>query len=774
ITPPTITGYTPDSYIGDPEGVTREFNIVIDQPSDVVWYIDGTVAKDTEKGVTSAHYTNDSAKTGYWNVSAVASNVNGTDMQTWWWTVNPGGFFTGNRIWEEGMSTAYRWTAQSFTGFYYDIDDGLSTETLTITGIDRSLDEGSIVYETKPRSVNFDCSRWGEYDMISFAAEKYFAGYNSDTDSDITDETISLISNKMLSKVLIDEDDGHTVSTGASLELKEGYEIKVIQLDLQGDKAQIELLRDGKSVDYGIISNTPSTYAYTRDIGSVDDVPVIVIRVDSVSAGTYSDMITIKGVFQISENCKSIETGDQYGEMEIKSAGSSGITMKNNDTVSLGEGEIVDLMGDVKFLVADDSTLRFVLYKEIIEPGTYDIRGTVYTTTEVPTWTPVNFEGFYYDIDEDIGTEKLTVEDIDSTSIYDGDLVYTTTVQSVRFDYSGWGYYDVIGFMAEKYFAGYNSQTDNDITDDAISLVSNKMLSKVLIDEDDKHMVSTGASLELKDGYELKIIQLDPSGDTAQIELLRDGRSVDTRLIDNTPATYTYTRDLGSVDDVPVVVIHVDSVFAGTESDMLVIKGVFQISENCKSADTGDMYGEMGITSTSSTRIAMKNLDDIDLDEGGKTLIMENVGFMTSDDGDRYCLFVRRTVGPIAALKIELPENPVVGEELRILVTSDGFPVEGACVTFDCEYIGLTGSNGGVWFKPDAAGMFTVTASKRDYNSASVEIWIVGGSTATADAVIALQLAVSGGWDADADVSGDGKVTSLDALMILQMVEVPT
>ena len=38
----------------------------------------------------------------------------------------------------------------------------------------------------------------------------------------------------------------------------------------------------------------------------------------------------------------------------------------------------------------------------------------------------------------------------------------------------------------------------------------------------------------------------------------------------------------------------------------------------------------------------------------------------------------------------------------------------------------------------------------------------------SADAAIALQLAASGGWDPAADVNGDGQVTSLDALMILQ------
>jgi hypothetical protein len=37
------------------------------------------------------------------------------------------------------------------------------------------------------------------------------------------------------------------------------------------------------------------------------------------------------------------------------------------------------------------------------------------------------------------------------------------------------------------------------------------------------------------------------------------------------------------------------------------------------------------------------------------------------------------------------------------------------------------------------------------------------------DAAIDLQLAASGGWNAGADVSNDDRVTSLDALMIMQV-----
>jgi outer membrane protein assembly factor BamB len=44
------------------------------------------------------------------------------------------------------------------------------------------------------------------------------------------------------------------------------------------------------------------------------------------------------------------------------------------------------------------------------------------------------------------------------------------------------------------------------------------------------------------------------------------------------------------------------------------------------------------------------------------------------------------------------------------------------------------------------------------------------GSVTTADAVIALQMAVRGEWQEEADMNHDGAVTSLDALMILQAI----
>ncbi len=51
------------------------------------------------------------------------------------------------------------------------------------------------------------------------------------------------------------------------------------------------------------------------------------------------------------------------------------------------------------------------------------------------------------------------------------------------------------------------------------------------------------------------------------------------------------------------------------------------------------------------------------------------------------------------------------------------------------------------------------------------EVTVTGSETATlTDVVAALRIAVSGGYNEDADINGDGQVTSLDVLMVMQKV----
>ncbi len=158
------------------------------------------------------------------------------------------------------------------------------------------------------------------------------------------------------------------------------------------------------------------------------------------------------------------------------------------------------------------------------------MRGTVIdpSTNREFTWTPYNFEGFYYDIDDDVGTENLQVTISGGNKINEKDLVYTTSPQKVEFEFENWGRYDVIGFMADKYFAGYNNETE--FTDEA-SAINEGQLRRVLLDSDESRTIASGSALSLQEGYELRIKQVDLNGNKVYLALAKDGKEVDSKVV---------------------------------------------------------------------------------------------------------------------------------------------------------------------------------------------------------------------------------------------------
>ncbi len=86
---PGITANPATSTVSDTPGATRTFSITANQTVNVTWLINGTQAQPDNTSVTTASYTNTSAVQGTWNVTAVASNANGTAMQVWTWNVSP-------------------------------------------------------------------------------------------------------------------------------------------------------------------------------------------------------------------------------------------------------------------------------------------------------------------------------------------------------------------------------------------------------------------------------------------------------------------------------------------------------------------------------------------------------------------------------------------------------------------------------------------------------------------------------------------------------------
>ena len=88
--PPNITSFAPPSPVNDTVCTWRTFNVTVNQTVNVSWYLNGTAQVPKNVSVTEANFSFHAQYVGVHNVSAVAENANGMDMQTWVWNVAPG------------------------------------------------------------------------------------------------------------------------------------------------------------------------------------------------------------------------------------------------------------------------------------------------------------------------------------------------------------------------------------------------------------------------------------------------------------------------------------------------------------------------------------------------------------------------------------------------------------------------------------------------------------------------------------------------------------
>ncbi len=689
--------------------------------------LNGTPIPGTgNNSVSSAYYLDTNPSVGTWNITVVGNNTNGTASYTWLWTVRPSTFTTGNRIWDGGrpdlFGLTYTWNPQSFSGFYYDVDSNVGNESIRIklnSYTDRTISQNNIVYDTTPQEVEFGYPDFGKYQVIGFMADKYFAGYTVNTTP--PNPTINIVAKSALGqgqlhKVLIDDDTKRTISVGSTLTLQEGYVLKATDISVTDRIMLVSLLKDGNEVDTATLQQN-QTYVYAPSrVGNVQNLPIIMVRFDSVFSGREVQAAFLKGVFQISENPTTVKTGDQYNDMKVTTVSQNLIEMQNPSSVSLSQGNTENLMGNLQILVADNATLRFALSTAVTGS---EVRSTVYretdangnTITPVTQWNPYNFGlntgktsiGFYYDLDDGIGNESLSLPgSLNGRTISAQSLVYTTTPEDVSFGYSDFGSYQVIGFMADKYFAGYTANTtipSPTATVGAKSALGSGQLHKVLIDDDTKRTISVGSTLTLQEGYVLKATDISVADRIMLVSLLKDGNQIDQATLE-AGQTYVYAKRVGSVSDLPIIIVRFDSVFSGREVQAAFLRGVFQISENPTTVKTSDQYNDMKVTTVNQNGITMSNNNDISLDNGRIEQLMGNITLKvgdtsTTDNLLRFYFAVAVTPGMLAnQLLIDAPAQANAGDQIAIKVTAGGNAISGASVSIGSSGIGTTDANG--------------------------------------------------------------------------------
>jgi S-layer protein (TIGR01567 family) len=569
----------------------------------------------------------------------------------------------------------YTWSAQEFAGFNYDADENLGTESLTLTITDGSLDEpNGVVYETEAQLADFEFEDWGNYWTISFLGEERFAGYAESMydpwnfylyESSRDD---NLMIGEQLSKILYDDDQERTFTKDAPLKLAEGYELAIKGIDAYGN-VWLELSRNGEVVDSDLIAPSKDgatmadkTYTYSKDLGSTKGIVVIAIHFKNVFHGAeigLQDAAVVDGIWQISDAPISIKEDVEFGKMRVQMVNpdSMRIAMDNRDNrIILSRNRDITLMGSIGIKTADqdeitaEEPLRFYVYKEITDPGTYEIRGSVAQVIDGWTaeWYPINFAGFYYDVDDNIGTEKLSMTVSENSLDEWTGVVYVTMAQIKDFDFEDWGSYWTIGFLGEERFAGYVDGTAADAylyyDSSDTNLMVDELLGKVLIDDDEERTFTSSTPMELAEGYELIIKSIDPGTGKVSLELQKNGQPVDTGAVEPSKdgatiqdKTYTYKKVLNGAEEIVIIAVHFKNAYRGTDQILAAVDGVWQISDAPVEIKEDTTFDRMKIqTVDSDAKTIMMNNEDnkINLYKNTDSVLMKNIRIKTADQDE--------------------------------------------------------------------------------------------------------------------------------------------
>ncbi|WP_342305043.1 S-layer protein domain-containing protein [Methanolobus sp. ZRKC5] len=314
--------------------------------------------------------------------------------------------------------------ASNFAEFIFD-------EQLRIYGGDfvsgRTIEEDGLRYHTSIVQADYQADfadentgiNKGTFPVIGLFTEEYVPLSDYDAGE--------------LVKLLVDSNDTYNLETGDLLELPNGYALAVKQIDVVGNKAWMELSRDGVLVEYEVIDITAgdATWDYDTDVGDQDD--VIVFRALITEISQVDNYVVVEGFWLIDfQNVYEIETSDEFAILEVDSVSDS-LSMVNYEPMNLVPDSVQGIAEGLKFKVNSSiEYLEFYLINEStepIEPRTIYVNedGTAdYTTITEATYNANNgdtiivFSGTYV---ENVFVDKeLTIisesGDLNYTAVY--------------------------------------------------------------------------------------------------------------------------------------------------------------------------------------------------------------------------------------------------------------------------------------------------------------------------------------------------------------------
>lgn len=579
-----------------------------------------------------------------------------------------GQFSEGNGIWK----------AEDFGWFYYDLDNGVGGEQLSVDTNGRLAEEGHIIYSSHIWSREFKYNPWGSYNGIAFLGKPYLASYPA---SSLTDE-VSPLGKGELREILIDSNDVHTLSYNSSMPLQNGYVMALKEISEDGNVANLVLFKNGKPVHMAAVSSG-DTYVF-----KIQNIPIILVHLDKVIGGNGIGVVEIDGIFEVSDApVIKLSDGIKLGNMELTDLSENLIEFRNNRDLTLTQDSTVPLLDGLELVVLDQPNLIYYPQGSISDYGVQEIRGPVFTgNSTIPLhsssgavvgnfsarWNSANFTGFFFDPEDTLGRETLTVGKLSDNTIglavpvirnntfygISGGLQYTTIVEQSPFKFKPWGDYYVIGFLGLPWFAGYEQGTSSEIGN--VSTIQQYRVIQIIQDSDQNIPLNAGRALTLGEGYVFSLVSVNE--DKAAVALFKNGLLVETAIL-KANSTYIYKENVANVNDLPIIAVHVQNVFTDGKNETIMVNGVFQISEkNYLPVDFGRKFGDLVILPSPPGYIAMANLDNsITLSRNTSAYLWPGM-YIRSADNDtlRYYPYALQYVVPAPKMARDISYTPNV------------------------------------------------------------------------------------------------------------------
>ena len=449
---------------------------------------------------------------------------------------------------------------------YYAFDDEEGNETLDVVLMDDlKLDKQDIIYTTTIYTLdNGD-------EEVAYLGNPYA----------VVDSTGDWI----LSQKLVDEDaeDDYTLRVGEAISFPEGWELVANEIDVEGGKVWLTLLKDGDEMDSSVIDST-KTYVYSEDLNDNGDKDneVLNLTVENVFAGMTTNMVIINNVDLISNEVKEIENNDddEISGYEITLSGNTlTIKLDTDESETLSKDSIEEILGGFVSIKVNEEGTKATVVKTITEPGTYEFMdGITNINVSSPLNDTMNLSSLnspsilYYAFDDEDGAETLNITVLsDDLKLEKQDIIYTTTI------------YTLDNGDKEVAYLG-NPYAVVDSTGDWI-------LSQKLVNEkaEDDYTLRVGEAISFPEGWELVANEIDVEGGKVWLTLLKDGDEMDSSVIDSTK-TYVYSEDLNDNGDKDNEVLNltVENVFAGMTTNMVIINNVDLISNEVKEIENND------------------------------------------------------------------------------------------------------------------------------------------------------------------------------------------